>query len=67
MDTFNSTTNQIARNMTGTENNTNLSSQEANESGEAGLLTKYHTSPLFSENTNNLINRKRELILNSKK
>jgi hypothetical protein len=77
MDTFNSTTSQLARNMTGGENNnahqrresTNQNEQETpgQSGGEAGLITKYHTSPSFSENTNNLINRKRELILNSKK
>ena len=72
MNTFNSTANQIGRNLA-TFNEPvdqvqpNLDNGGGSGSEETGLLRRYVTSPALSENTNSLINRKRELILNSKK
>jgi hypothetical protein len=66
---FNNNAYQLRRanNPTTTTAQSSLNASGAALNGEAGLITKYHTSPKFTENTNNLINRKRELILSSKK
>ncbi len=51
------------------QDNAQNSSDEtnSNNNSNAGLISRYNTSPLLAESTNDLIQRKRELILNSRK
>ena len=72
LDTLNYGTNTINSRQVNTTNANQVDQQLEpllpRQSGEeTGLLRKYATSPLLSENTNSLIMRKRELILSSKK
>lgn len=55
--------NQLMRN----ENNQQDSVNNINVDNNSAIISKYSPSPALSENANNLILRKRELILNSKK
>lgn len=75
LNSLNATSNQQTRNQdettyqlrdTNDQESINNTS-DVNGSRETGLLARYNTSPELSEATNDLISKKRELILNSRK